>query len=240
MRTRSPNLSVTARTNARSAGRNSSDGCAPGALPRNGPSRWTPSTASGRAAPRLGRPVEHRRVRVERRAADREQQPGRAPCDQPVDGRDDVGDGCGREVDRAGAVHLQIEEAGCDQRVTEIDGAGRRVARARRDDPAVRDRHPGPVRRLTPLAVQYAGAREGQRARDSFHSAQRSLHSPRSVRGTRVMKVLRAGRNSRTSTGISPVRRPARSTRRMSSVSNRSWPKVQMRGTAPPPRGALP
>ena len=45
-----------------------------------------------------------------------------------------------REVDRAGAVDLHVDEAGGEQRVAEIDRVRRRGARAGGDDPAVGDR----------------------------------------------------------------------------------------------------
>ena len=57
----------------------------------------------------------------------------------------------------------------------------------------------------------------------------RSFTKPSSVRGTRFMIDVRAGRSSVTPTGISAVRSPARSTRRISSVSKRSWPERHAR-----------
>ncbi len=169
-----------------------------------------------------GRPFQHHVVRVERRAADREQQSRRAARDERVDRPDDLFDRRAGEVDRARAVDLEIDETGSEQHVTEIERGGGRVPGTGGDDPPARDGDPGRARRLPALAVDDAGALQRQRFRDSFHSAHLSFHSPRSVRGTREMNVLRAWRSSRTSTGISAVRSPARSTRKINSVSKRS------------------
>ena len=74
-------------------------GWAPGAPPRNGPSRWTPSTSSG-ARPRTAAiRVEQLVVRGKRRGAQREQQAGGAVRGQRIEGADGVGDGRVGEVD---------------------------------------------------------------------------------------------------------------------------------------------
>ena len=85
------------------------------------------------------------------------------------------------------------------------------------------DTPPSPMTTRAPVS---SGIRSGAVApqRDA------ELHEPDNVRGTRRRIEVRAGRSSTTTIGISAVRRPARSTRRISSVSKRSFPNRHCRG----------
>ena len=78
---------------------------------------------------------------------------------------------------------------------------------------------------VAPITAQPASP-PGRRSRQR---ASRRATRPLTVRGIRARMELRAGRFSTTSTGISALRSPDRSARRISSVSKRSCPKRQCR-----------
>ena len=153
-----------------------------------------------------------------------------------------VVDRCGREVDGAGAVHLDVDEAGREQRVAEVDGAvGRRrpvpVATMR---PSA-DHDPRRRRRDAALAVEDAGAATSAVTRGGPGTTRCAASQAEQCTG-HPRQDRRAGRAQLVTPrpGSRAVRRPARSTRRISSVSKRSWPESTRARTARPRRGASP
>ena len=187
----------------------------------------------GARRPHCGEAVEHHGVRVER-ARCRSSADSR--CTRPRRGAStaphDLVDRRGREVDVAGAVHLDVDEAGSEQRVTEVDRARRGGPRTGRHDAARRRSRATPAPADWPAVAGDDPRRTRARSPLAVPATVRCAASPgRGAYGARASGTTCApGAARHERPGSPPCARPARSTRRISSVSNRSWPERAGRG----------
>jgi len=101
--------------------------------------------------------------------------------------------GADAKIDVVGAVHLDVDEAGREQRVAEIDRVGGRRSATGGDDATVGRHQPRRRCRRAPFTVENPCRDERGHPWRSLDNAKRSFTKPSSVRGTRFMIDVRAG-----------------------------------------------